>query len=548
MKKLLLGFSLLALLPSSFNAGNSSPCSSDGGRLCDVGTKRLLGGGDFTGGGIEIGNDIVNYRTPVLLHRVGKGVDVNRSGFYAYDSEEIQFDVFDRDYLNSLYRSKGNFMSPALATTTVSDKASTFDSLVKQVSAQSSAGIFAKASLPYVEATLSASVGFSTSSKLADDETSFIFNSRYLNYIFDYELPSFTANKNDFLQHLSADYLEDLSNAVTASNRGGGLYSYFALFEKYGTDILWKGGYGGACDVLYTAHSRTVNLENRVSESVSASLGAKVENAVSGSVTGEYSLADLLSVSHTEINEKMQARFVGGKAEYVGFVYTLNDVATKESAWEMSIRSNPSLVSFRKTEPIWKMLPSEFEEYSYDIERAVALYNETETSNLMDEIDRPLCSSSNLIEEYVHLKTGEQLEFGDYWDRRRDQEFEFNLQGQHFYNAKNLKKAGFKKVIITPTFKLKQFRSGTKANVSFYYGKNFGKVAKTSNNIDLSDDKEHFVTRSELEINMSISDFINQPWIRCKFATNNKSRNGIFYWFERGAAVTDLKFEVHYTK
>jgi hypothetical protein len=164
----------------------------------------------------------------------------------------------------------------------------------------------------------------------------------------------------------------------------------------------------------------------------------------------------------------------------------------------------------------------------------------------MAEIDRPLCSSSNLVEEYVHLNTGEQLEFGDYWDRTRDQQFEFNLQGQHFYNAKNLKKAGFKKVRITPTFKLKEIRPGTTAKVAFYYGKNFGKVAKTSNNIDLSDDKEHFVTRSELEINMPISDFINQSWIRCKFATNNKT--GIFRWNERGAKVTDLKFEIHYTK
>ena len=546
MKRLLLGSLLLALLPASFNAVNSSACSSDGARLCDVGTKRLLGGGGFTGGGIDIGYDLVNYRTPDLLHRVGKGVDVNRSGFYAYDSEEIQFDVFDRDYLNSLYRAKGNFMNPAVTTTTVSDKASTFDSLGKQVSAQSSAGIFAQASLPYVEATLSASAGFSTSSKLADDETSFIFNLRYLNYTFDYELPSFAANKNDYLQHLSADYLEDLSNAITASNRGGGLYSYFALFEKYGTDILWKGGYGGACDVLYTAHSRTVNLEEKVSESISASLGAKAENAVSGHVTSEYSLADILNVSHTEINEKLQTRFVGGKAEYIGLVYTLNAVSNRANAWINSIRNSPSLVSFRKTEPIWKMLPSELEEYSYDIQRAVALYNETETSNLMAEIDRPLCSSSNLVEEYVHLNTGEQLEFGDYWDRTRDQEFEFNLQGQHFYNAKNLKKAGFKKVRITPTFKLKEIRPGTTAKISFYYGKNFGKVAKTSNNIDLSDDKEHFVTRSELEINMSISDFISQSWIRCNFATNDNT--GVFWWTERGAKVTDLKFEVQYTK
>lgn len=547
MKKLLLGSLLLVLIATPCKAANDAAFKDEGAScLNGIGAKRLVGGGDFAIDKGIIEKEFVSYRSSYYLYRVGKGVDVTRCGFYSYDSFEIQSEVFDRQYLNSLYLTSGDFYQPPAAATTNIAKSSSFKGLSTQMSSDISTGISADASLPYVELSMSTSSGFSTECKMKDCETTFIYNSRHLHYKFDYELPSFGVNKSNYLSHLNPEYLSELTSCISRYNGGRNLDVFFPLFRNYGTGVLWRGGFGGACDILYTAHSNKVDLDSSVNENVSTSIGAKVEKAAAGKVTTEIDLASQLGKTSTVIDEKLKARFVGGDSELVGIVNNLAAVTSRATSWANSIGSSPALVSFRGTEPLWKFLPEGMQGYSGIIADAIELYKEKQTEAFEDQIDAPICYENNLDEQYVYLKDGEKLDFGDYWDVRRDQEFDINLQRNELYNAENLAKCGFKSVEITPTFKLKEIREKTKATVEFSYGNGFGRKAKLEK-IDISDKEEHYIENSALVIRMPISELISNHWIHCKFTTNNRS--WVFLgWSERGARMTELAFRIKYTK
>ena len=487
--------------------------------------------------------EMFSYRKPETLAPVGRGIDLTRCGLYAYDSGEIQYDIFDRSFINSEYLSEGYFNVPTVTSTTTSVLTGTLESINSRYSVNVSGGAFAQASEPFCEAQMAVRAGFSTYSSMHKSETHLIYNLKSISHFFEYELPSPTANRMRFVGNLSADFLEDLQNAVTASNRGGGEYAYYALFEKYGTHVLWKAGFGGACDIVYSAHSREVKLDESVRSLVSTKLNATAEN-VSVGVYSNFDLSKEISKQNAAISQRVDTKFVGGTVNDLAMSF--NETAHVAKNWIKTIKDNPVVLTYKKAEPIWKFLPNEYSSYVSAIQSAFSSYQESQSGKYMDDARRLICSDNQLSDKYTYLNEDQYKEFGDYWDQRKDQVFDVTFNNSNFYDLKKLRAAGFKTVDIAPSFGLEQIRDGTKVNVEIFYGKGFEQKRSTPE-IDISDGEYHIEEIEDLIVSVNISEFINNPKLRFKFATNNK-KGQFLYWDERGAKLNNLKFVITYYK
>ena len=95
------------------------------------------------------------WRDPSILHHIGKGIDITRCGLYSYDSFEIQYDVFDRNFINREYALYGNFYQPTVGSTNHITYGSTVESFHQEFNLQRSTEAFAEASFSYFGAQLS---------------------------------------------------------------------------------------------------------------------------------------------------------------------------------------------------------------------------------------------------------------------------------------------------------------------------------------------------------------------------------------------------------
>ena len=488
------------------------------------------------------------WRDPSILHHIGKGIDITRCGLYSYDSFEIQYDVFDRNFINREYALYGNFYQPTVGSTNHITYGSTVESFHQEFNLQRSTEAFAEASFSYFGAQLSAQAGFADASQIHSEETGMIYNAKSSTYLFDYELPSPAAMREEYINHLSADFIEDVHNAVTAANRGAGTYAYYALFEKYGTHILWKGSFGGACDLIYSAHTKEAKITNEVIESASATLGVVVPKVWAG-LTFSFSMSSKVENQNAIIFERTRGRFFGGATGSVTLTTSFNETANVAKRWNNTVASNPVLLSYKKAEPIWGFLPSDVSYVASDIESAYYSYKDMQSDKYEGDLDNFGSLSDNLYDKYVYLdkSANQYLEFGDYWDVRRNQVFEVNLNNDFLYDVQKLKNFGYRKVKIEPTFVLKQLKSGTTVGIHVDFGRDYSKYSETNANIDITDGKEHTIHLSQLFMSMSIDDFISNRKLKFKFATNNRTWV-VFGWQERSARLSDFTLKISYLR
>lgn len=478
-----------------------------------------------------------------ILSAVGAGIDVTRCGLYAYESEEIHFDIFDRAWLNSYYQN-GFYKASHNAATIDYAMTNSIESLETSLKLDSSSEAFGEASYSFYKASVAGKVGFSTSNKLHSKETSLIYNLKSSTYAFDYELPKLSTNRSVYLEHLDTEYLDELTEAC--SNSYVGAEAFYGIFQKYGTHVLWKAGFGGACDILYSAHSKEFSIDSSVKNEISASLSASCSDAKAG-VQTNFSMAASVGVAQSSIEEKIRGQFVGGKPGAAGVGLTFKEIADRANIWSQNIEDYPAVLSYTIIYPIWDILPNSLKNYKSTISEAYSQYKEFNRNYYESQSKSPICANDVLNDTKVELREDQKIRCADYWDRRADKTFTFDFTTEDYYNARKLKQLGFTKVTIHPTFTLKEARSGTKVTVKGFFDDGNGEQSHSTYPIDVSDKKEHSYTGQECDWSISIDKFISKPSYKLIFSTNNKAP-AFFHWTERAADIYNLILHVNYSK
>ncbi len=405
----------------------------------------------------EDGQDSGNDYSPSKLAAIGRGVDATKNGPYAYDGIAIENDIFDRTWLNGYYK-KGNYetfqngwkydIAEDYSVKNIED-----DFTYKM---QYSSG--AEFSWDFVKAQLTADMGFSTTTKVAKNETSYIFTNKATRTTYSYGLPGFYENQDLITSHVSSYFISQLQSAYSNYQSTGSLQVFYPFFESFGTHIAWKAEYGGALDILFSAHSKTVDLVNEITSSISADIKASVDFANASANSGtSVDVANKLNVHKSQITSKYRGRFYGGKPGSSNIGRSAEAIVNSSNNWLSSIEQDPALIKYKKLIPIEDCLPTNMRYMKSVVANAEKSYYQNRANFYKSLTDKPVnFDGSDVTDTFIILSEQNTKKIGDYkfsdyvtYDERID------LTSGCFYDIETLKTLGYDTITINPIFTLK---------------------------------------------------------------------------------------------
>ncbi|MCR5091161.1 MAG: hypothetical protein K6B51_00450 [Bacilli bacterium] len=501
---------------------------------------------------------------PEYLCAVGRGLDGGNRGLFAYDSKEIHSSFFNYEWLRSFY-SNGSFervFDDAAFNSAFGNNV--FEVAEGLVSAGAGRNCF-DASLSYVENNLFSGVVNSSVTPIHRGETVFLYDARYSKREFTYALPDFDTNKETYLQNISLgavnlldECAKHLNNQLIdeqfyGPNKFLSTQIIYKIFEKYGTHVIWKAGFGGGVDLSLSW------LTDRGDEALNRSLMKDarlgIDHAILMAINKQkdtsFDINEHLGFQDKSFARTSSARFVGGTFAPSLF-FSIDGFIDNLSKWLPTIHDQPNVITYEEAKPIWELLPAKYD----GVAKLMAEVYEKYKSNKEEESSHELikraagyCSKySRLYDECPVMGENQFAYIGDYWDGRKDKEFTVSLDQNGLYNPKFLDMAGYKYVTITPRFNLDGTRGGTRVGMSIDYGD--GNNAKTSDYYDLEGSTYTNCSSTSLgvpEITIPLEEFAQFPTIRIKMMTNDRGAS-FLPLAERGAKVSGLRVDLRYSK
>ncbi|MBQ2053319.1 MAG: hypothetical protein II494_06595 [Bacilli bacterium] len=495
---------------------------------------------------------------------VGQGLDGGNRGLFAYDSKEIHSSFFNYDWLRSFY-SNGSF--ERVFDDAVFDSAfgnNVFEVAEGLVSAGAGRNCF-DASLPYVENNLFYGVVDSSVTPIHRGETVFLYDARYSKREFTYALPDFDTNKETYQQNISLGAVNLLDECAKHLNKqfiDGQFYGpnkflgtqiIYKIFERYGTHVIWKAGFGGGVDLSlsWLTDSGDEALNRSLMKEARLGIDHAILMAINKQKDTSFDINEYLGFQDKSFARTSSARFVGGTFASSLF-FSIDGFADIFSKWLPTIHDQPNVITYEEVKPIWELLPAKYD----GVAKLMAEVYEKYKSNKEEESSHELINRaagyysrySPLYDECPVMGENQFAYIGDYWDGRKDKEFTVSLDQNGLYNPKFLDMAGYKYVTITPRFNLDGTRGGTRVGMSIDYGD--GNSAETSDYYDLEGSTYTNCSSTSLgvpEITIPLEEFAQFPTIRIKMMTNDR---GAFFLplAERGAKVSGLRVDLRYSK
>lgn len=501
---------------------------------------------------------------PETLAVVGLGLDTVNCGLFAYDSEKKQHSFFNYDWLRSFY-SNGSFerVFDDVAFNSAFGN-NVFEVAEGLVSAGAGRNCF-DASLSWVEDYLSGGTLNSCITTIHRGETAFLYDARYSKREFTYSLPDFDTNKETYLQNLSigaVDLLDECAKHLNNQFVDGRFYSsnkflstqiIYKIFEKYGSHIIWKAGFGGG--VRLSLSWLTDRGDEALNRSLMKDARLGIDHAILMAINKQkdtsFDINEYLGFQAKNFSQTSSSTFVGGTPAPSLF-FSINGFADDFSKWLPTIHDRPGVITYEEVKPIWELLPAKYD----GVAKLMAEVFEEYKSNKVEESSRELIKKavgyysglSYLSDECAVMEKYQSVYIGDYWDGRKDKEFAVSLDQNGLYDPKFLSMAGYKYVTITPRFNLDGTRGGTRVGMSIDYGD--GNNAETSDYYDLEGSTYTNCSSTSLgvpEITIPIEEFAQFPTIRIKMMTNDRGAS-FLHWDERGAKVSGLRVELRYSK
>ena len=484
------------------------------------------------------------------LNPLGKGIDASRCGPYAYNSEKVMYDVFDRDFLNGLYGAGYYDTSTCIPALFESTYKNSIDDMTTSYSYGSTVGAYAEGRYEFYKAKIAGEVSYSTRVSKIQKYTNVLFNAKTTSILFDYTLPEFAKYKSYYLNNLSATFLEKLEEATSE----GTTDAYCNLFELFGTHVLWSASYGGACDVLYSARSKSVNLVQEVTTSIKASLEASaevVEYGVKAGSNAHFEMDEKLNRSSYEIDEKMSARLYGGSP--VGgrsILSKFEDLNTATDGWLNTINVNTcSILSYNNALPIWDVLPASYQSYKAAMKNAYNAYQEGRYQRYNDELNHigGLADAIDEVKTFIPATGSEEAHHNG-----KVQKVTKTMTLGDFYNnpdIQDLLDCGFTKVEIMPVFFV-ELASSNKAS---------GTIAKVKINFAHQEIKQEIECYKgakncgdidEMTMEVELRSLLNDPGARVwtlEIDTNDRP-SGLWFMTTRAITVSDFWVLLLYTK
>lgn len=499
---------------------------------------------------------------PEYLCAVGQGLDGGNRGLFAYDSKEIHSSFFNYDWLHSFY-SNGSFervFDDAAFNSAFGNNV--FEVAEGLVSAGAGRNCF-DASLPYVENNLFYGVVDSSVTPIHRGETVFLYDARYSKREFTYALPDFDTNKETYLQNISLGAVNLLDECAKHLNKqfvDGQFYGpnkflstqiIYKIFEKYGTHIIWKAGFGGGVDLSlsWLTNSGDEALNRSLMKDARLGIDHAILMAINKQKDTSFDINEYLGFQDKSIARTSSARFVGGT--FAPFFFSIDGFIDNLSKWLPTIHDQPGIITYEEVKPIWELLPAKYDgvaELMAEVYEKYKSDKEEESSHeLINRAAGYYSRYSPLYDECPVMGENQFAYIGDYWDGRKDKEFTVSLDQNGLYNPKFLDMAGYKYVTITPRFNLDGTRGGTRVGMSIDYGD--GNSAETSDYYDLEGSTYTNCSSTSLgvpEITIPLEEFAQFPTIRIKMMTNDR---GAFFLplAERGAKVSGLRVDLRYS-
>ncbi|MEE5995838.1 MAG: MAC/perforin domain-containing protein, partial [Candidatus Enteromonas sp.] len=495
---------------------------------------------------------------------VGQGLDGGNRGLFAYDSKELHSSFFNYDWLRSFY-SNGSFervFDDAVFNSAFGNNV--FEVAEGLVSAGAGRNCF-DASLPYVENDLFCGAVNSSVTPIHRGETVFLYDARYSKREFTYALPDFDTNKETYQQNISLGAVNLLDECAKHLNKqfvDGQFYSpnkflstqiIYKIFERYGTHVIWKAGFGGGVDLSlsWLTDSGDEALNRSLMKEARLGIDHAILMAINKQKDTSFDINEYLGFQDKSFARTSSARFVGGTSAPSLF-FSIDGFTDSLSKWLPTIHDQPNVITYEEVKPIWELLPAKYD----GVAKLMAEVYEKYKSNKEEESSHELIKRaagyysrySPLYDECPVMGENQFAYIGDYWDGRKDKEFTVSLDQNGLYNPKFLDMAGYKYVTITPRFNLDGTRGGTRVGMSIDYGD--GKNAETSYYYDLEGSTYTNCSSTSLgvpEITIPLEEFAQFPTIRIKMMTNDR---GAFFLplAERGAKVSGLRVDLRYSK
>ena len=495
---------------------------------------------------------------------VGQGLDGGNRGLFAYDSKEIHSSFFNYEWLRSFY-SNGSFervFDDAVFNSAFGNNV--FEVAEGLVSAGAGRNCF-DASLSYVENNLFYGVVDSSVTPIHRGETVFLYDARYSKREFTYALPDFDTNKETYLQNISlgavnlldecAKYLNNqfIDGQFYGPNKFLGTQIIYKIFERYGTHVIWKAGFGGGVDLSlsWLTDSGDEALNRSLMKEARLGIDHAILMAINKQKDTSFDINEFLGFQDKSFARTSSARFVGGTF-VPSLFFSIDGFIDNLSKWLPTIHDQPNVITYEEVKPIWELLPAKYD----GVAKLMAEVYEKYKSNKEEEGSHELINRaagyysrySPLYDECPVMGENQFAYIGDYWDGRKDKEFTVSLDQNGLYNPKFLDMAGYKYVTITPRFDLDGTRGGTRVGMSIDYGD--GNSAETSDYYDLEGSTYTNCSSTSLgvpEITIPLEEFAQFPTIRIKMMTNDR---GAFFLplAERGAKVSGLRVDLRYSK
>ena len=501
---------------------------------------------------------------PEYLCAVGQGLDGGNRGLFAYDSKEIHSSFFNYEWLRSFY-SNGSFervFDDAAFNSAFGNNV--FEVAEGLVSAGAGRNCF-DASLPYVENYLLGGALNSCITPIHRGETTFLYDARYSKREFTYSLPDFDTNKETYLQNISLGAVNLLDECAKHLNKqfiDAQFYGpnkflstqiIYKIFERYGTHVIWKAGFGGGVDlsISWLTDSGDEALNRSLMKDARLGIDHAILMAINKQKDTSFDINEYLGFQGNRFAERYMSVFAGGSCAFFPSV-SVNGFANDFNKWLPTIHDQPGIITYEEVKPIWELLPAKYD----GVAKLMAEVYEKYKSNKEEESSHELINRaagyysrySPLYDECPVMGENQFAYIGDYWDGRKDKEFTVSLDQNGLYNPKFLDMAGYKYVTITPRFNLDGTRGGTRVGMSIDYGD--GKNAETSDYYDLEGSTYTNCSSTSLgvpEITIPLEEFAQFPTIRIKMMTNDR---GAFFLplAERGAKVSGLRVDLRYSK
>ena len=495
---------------------------------------------------------------------VGQGLDGGNRGLFAYDSKRIHSSFFNYEWLRSFY-SNGSFervFDDAAFNSAFGNNV--FEVAEGLVSAGAGRNCF-DASLSYVENNLFYGVVDSSVTPIHRGETVFLYDARYSKREFTYALPDFDTNKETYQQNISLGAVNLLDECAKHLNKqfiDAQFYGpnkflstqiIYKIFERYGTHVIWKAGFGGGVDLSlsWLTDSGDEALNRSLMKDARLGIDHAILMAINKQKDTSFDINEYLGFQDKSFARTSSARFVGGTF-VPSLFFSIDGFIDNLSKWLPTIHDQPNLITYEEVKPIWELLPAKYD----GVAKLMAEVYEKYKSNKEEESSHELINRaagyysrySPLYDECPVMGENQFAYIGDYWDGRKDKEFTVSLDQNGLYNPKFLDMAGYKYVTITPRFNLDGTRGGTRVGMSIDYGD--GKNAETSDYYDLEGSTYTNCSSTSLgvpEMTIPLEEFAQFPTIRIKMMTNDR---GAFFLplAERGAKVSGLRVDLRYSK